>query len=381
MPKFLLLLGSVKTHFLIIGTIWTFFQLYFLMRFDIVSEYEAAKYIEQAENLIKTGSYTSGNFLFYSTQILLIALCKKLQIGYWPIITIQIAANALSIWCFYGLVSFFTKSKIYALGFTIAFLAFIYYHLYNVYLFTESLYFSFSIIYTYVLFQTKKLSFKRILVLIFFVLFLYFSRPVGLFFLPATILFFVFKFYKKRALLISSLGAPFFILLYFLINNSLNSGGELDFLLPYLDERIICGVPTINQAHIIVNPYEKNSIEGLAYIISNHGNLFFRLAIKRLIAFFGVIRPYYSLPHNIFIAIYYYSIYCFILFGIRNMLTQWLPQLIFMSTIISFTVITVMLSCDEWHNRFILAILPFFLLLATAPFLQKEYIKPTHAEQ
>jgi hypothetical protein len=63
----------------------------------------------------------------------------------------------------------------------------------------------------------------------------------------------------------------------------LGSGGEFDFLLPYQQEIIICGVPTISLPHHIQIPVQKNSIQGLLYVVVEHFSLFFYLSIKRLL--------------------------------------------------------------------------------------------------
>jgi hypothetical protein len=200
----------------------------------------------------------------------------------------------------------------------------------------------------------------------------YFTRPTGVFFLPSTIAYLTLRFYRKKAWMI--LGSFFvfgILLLYFLLNFALNSGGEFDFLLPYLDERIICGVPTIQYQHKIFIPVEKNSVEGLFYIITHYPSLFFGLALKRLQAFFGVVRPYYGLAHNLFIALYFYGSYMLSMVGLRKISNSFLAHTCFFLCNIFFVMITVILSCDEWHNRFILALLPFFLLLASGAFIPK----------
>ncbi len=192
------------------------------------------------------------------------------------------------------------------------------------------------------------------------------------FFLQIQAGFIILKFFRKNILsLFLFIGVIAAIVLYFLINYSLNSGGELDFLLPYLKEHIICGVPTIAQAHTIQIPVEKNSIKGLWFIISNYWDIFIRLSLKRLFAFFGMVRSYYSLAHNLFIAIYFYTLYVLILFGMPKLFKLFLPEATFLIMGIVFTTITVMLSCDEWHNRFILAVLPFLLLLSVSFFIGK----------
>jgi hypothetical protein len=195
---------------------------------------------------------------------------------------------------------------------------------------------------------------------------IYFTRPTGVFFIPATIVYLIFRFYHKSAfLLLSGFGLLGLILLYFMINYALNSGGEFDFLLPYLDERIICGVPTIQGSHSIVVPVEKDSIEGLWYIITNHTSLFLKLSVKRFLTFWGVIRPFYSLPHNIFIAVYFFSVYALIIYKFKTLVNYFRAETAFFLCLTALVMVTVILSCDEWHNRFIFALLPFFLLMAS----------------
>jgi hypothetical protein len=362
-------LHKQSNHYLILGVAWAIMQSILLYQFRIVTDFEATKYIEQANLLINNGSYSSNNFIFYSTEILLITACKKLQIGYWPVVAIQLLCNAISVFCFYKLTEKFTGKIRVAFWLTLLFIGMYYYHLYNVYLFTESLYFSFSIAFFYILMSIEKLSVRSLLVIAVGLSMLYFTRPVGIFFIPAAFLFLVFKFYPKKAVLIfSTAGLLLIVVFFFALNQSLNSGGELDFLLPYLDERIICGVPTISVPHKISMPVEKDSVQGLFYVITHHWRLFLALSVKRLLAFFGVLRSYYSLSHNLFIGAYFYSLYVLIFVGIRKWNKGKAPEICFILCLIFFTALTTALSCDEWHNRFILAILPFLLLLASLAF-------------
>ena len=344
--------------------IWIVLQLCFLNN-GVITNLEATKYINQANIFLTTGTYSSDNFLFYSVQILLIAICLKLKLSFIFLVIVQIIFNGISVISFHKLVKKITNSSILSFLATFYFLIFIYYHLYNTFLFTESLFFSFSVIYTWFLFTRKNLTLKNIFLILLFLSILYLTRPTGIFFIPATFIFLIIKFYPRHSFKIfATAGLTGSIFLYYLFNYSLGSGGEFDFLLPYLDERIICGVPTIKEPHYIIIPVEKNSIGGLFYIITHHFGLFFKLAIQRLIAFFGIYRPYYSTFHNVFAAGYFYFLYTIIIIGIRTLFKQNKPEVWFMICNISLMLLTVMLSCDEWANRFIFSVLPFFLLLA-----------------
>lgn len=349
----------------LLGLVWLVMQLFFLLHNGIKTDLEATKYISEAHQFLSTGNYSSGRYLFYSTQILLIAFSLKMHIGYWFVVLIQIIFNGLSLICFYKIVQQISKNSVLTFWATLYFMALFYYHLFNTFLFTESLFFSFSIIYTYVLFSTKALNLKSLLFILLFLSLLYLTRPTGIFFIPATWVYLIIRFFPKRAFKIIAIGGVAGVAgLYFLLNFSLKSGGEFDFLLPYTNEMIICGVPTIQTPHQFSIPVEKNSIQGLIYIVTHYFDLFARLAFERLSAFFGVSRSFYSLFHNIFISVYFYAIYLVILINIRYLFRNNKAKVWFMLTNIILLTMTVMLSCDEWSNRFIFAITPFLLFLA-----------------
>ncbi len=355
-----------------LATIWMLSQLLFFFKFGIFTTLEANTYISVAKELMATGHYPSGNFLFYSVQILLDAFSIKHSIGFGYIVALQLLLNGLSVIFFYKLIHEITgKSKV-AFAFTLLFLSMFYYHLYNVYLYTESIYFSLTILFTYLLFSVKSLSYKNIVLLIFFMVLLSLTRPTGIFFFPAAFLYFMFKFFGRKAWLITGISIIVCAMaFYFLLNYVIGSGGALNFLLPYLDERVICGVPTIARPHNIQIPGNPNSVQGLWYIITNYTGLFLSLASKRFIAFFGMYRPYYSQFHNVYIIISFFSVYILILFSIKKLFSQLLPLTLYCLTVILLFTITVVLSCDEWHNRFIFGLWPLFLLMASAFFKQK----------
>src|SRR5215213_4097722 len=324
-----------KKGFIILATLWLMVQVVLLSHFGIVTEFEAPKYINEANSLLSTGHYSTGNFLFYSVQILLITFSKITGTFPWLVVFVQMIANAISLVLFYKLCLAITRNHLQ------------------------------SFIYSYVLFSIKKLSIKNSLLLATCLSVLYFTRPTGVFFIPSTILYLIFAFYRRQALLLIIIFSVLGILsLYLLLNFALGSGGEFDFLLPYLDERVICGVPTISVPHNITVPTHKNSVEGLGYVITHHTHLFLSLATRRLIAFWGVIRPYHSFSHNMFVGLYFYATYVLILIRFKKLVQNFLPQTIFFLCNILLVMITVILSCDEWHNRFILALLPFLLLMA-----------------
>jgi hypothetical protein len=103
-------------------------------------------------------------------------------------------------------------------------------------------------------------------------------------------------------------------------------------------------------------------------VVKSNTGLFLRLATKRLVAFWGVQRPYYSDLHNFYVAAYFYTLYVLIVASLKNWLTSYMPEMVFLVLYVALVSLTVMLSCDEWHNRFLYSILPLLLLLAAGAF-------------
>ncbi len=363
--KFITFLKQRKSPVILLALIWFCLQCFFIWNFGIVTNLEATKYINEAQTFLATGKYSTNNFLFYSTEILLIALAIKLKTGFLVIVLLQMLLNGISIICFFKIAQRLSENKGIAYLSTFYFLIFFYYHLFNTYLFTESLFFSISVIYTYFLFSQERITMKSVALLLFFLTLLYLTRPTGIYFLPATYLFIIIKFYRKHAFKIIAVTTLFALAaLFLLLNFSLARGGEFDFSLPFEKEMIICGISNISSTHQIIIPVEKNSIQGLFYIVTNHPGLFISLSLKRLSAFFGVSRSFYSAFHNLFVSIYFYIMYVIILLGIRSLFKRNKAEVWFLITNIALMAITVSLSCDEWGNRFIFSVMPFFLLLS-----------------
>lgn len=361
-PNFLF---SKKNQFIFLALIWLGMQLFFIYQNGIITNLEAAKYINEAHHFLNVGGYSTGNYLFYSTQILLIAFCLKFGIGFWLVVLLQILLNGISVWCFYNIVSRVASRPWLPMVGTLYFLLFFYYQVFNTFLFTESLFFSLSVIYTYALFSTTRLSAKAIGGILILLGLLYFTRPTGIFFIPATFIFITIKFFRKvatRIIILSFLSLM--IAFLFLLNYSIGSGGELDFLLPYIHENIICGVPSVALPNHFSIPLEKNSIQGLFYFITHYPGLFAVLALKRMMAFFGLFRSYFSLWHNIILSAFFYLLYAVVLWNLKWLFKKYLAESSFLFTNILLLTITVMLSCDEWGNRFMLSLFPLFLILA-----------------
>lgn len=357
-----------KFIFILLGFFWLIIEAALFWQRGIVTGFEAIKYIDEAQHFLQFGTLSSNNFWLYSTEIFLIAAALKLHLNFIFIVMIQWLLNLFATWMFYELAIYILKKPLLAFLATFIFIINITYQVYNSFLFTESIFYSLTVIYSSYLLRIKRLALKNVTTLILLLILLSLTRPTGILFFPATAIYTFFRFTKnisawyKFAIFFSAL-----IIFYFLINQMLQSGGEFDFMLPFRKENIICGVSTTQNANIEV--MEKgNSLEGLLYYIFHNKDQFLKLARLKTVSFFGLTRSYYSPMHNFYLTIFFYPLYFLSIIGLIKMFLKKEKAIIYLLTIILLYWITTLLTCDDWHNRFILTVSPFIFLIAFAAF-------------
>ncbi len=366
---------TAKNQFIFLLVSWMLVQSLLIWQNGIVTGLEALKYIGEANRFLQFGKFSSNNYFLYSTQIFLIAAVIKFRLGYTVIVIIQLLLNLFSTIMFYKLAICFLKKPFIAVIATFFFIINIPYQVYNSFLFTESLFYSLVVIYSSYLLRLKKLTLKNLFSIFLLLLLLSITRPTGVLFFAATAIYIFFRFLNHLSVPYKTLIISFTAIIFLIaINSLLDAGGSLDFMLPFKKENIICGVNTINNAEI--KTLEKgNSLQGIVYYIFNNEQQFFRLAQLKTIAFFGMIRNYFSSFHNTFLVLFFYPFYILTIVGTWKKIKQKDKGIIYMFTIIMLYWITTLLTCDDWHNRFILTVSPFLFLLGFAAFssvLKKE---------
>lgn len=347
---------------------WIIVQSFLLWRNGIVTGLEAAKYIEQAEKLIKFGKLSSNNFWLYSTEIFLIVLALKLHLGFVGVVIVQLILNLFATWMFYKLALAFLKNTMLSFFATFVFIINVSYQVYNSYLFTESVFYSLSIIYSSYLLRLQIITKKNVLLIVLMLVLLSITRPTGILFFASTAVYIGFRFFTHISLLKRCIVFLSLIILFLVITNfMLSAGGSLDFMLPFKNENIICGVNTTENTNIKVLQ-NGNSLQGLVFYIVHNISQFLRLCREKTILFFGFTRGYYSTPHNVYLMIFFYPLYLLSVVGLIKSLKKKDKTVIFFFIIIFLYWLTVLLTCVNWENRFILTVTPFIFLMAFAAF-------------
>ncbi|MBC7950117.1 MAG: hypothetical protein H7Y42_19695 [Chitinophagaceae bacterium] len=351
-------------HEILLGLCWLVVQAVLFYQHGIQTDYEARKYIEEADRIIDTGRVSTPNFWLYSVQIFLIAAAKTLNTGYLSVVFIHWILNIIATWALYKFASRWAN-KLTGLVIALLFIINLPMQTFNSFLQTESLFFSFTILFSCYLLSLQRLAVRNFLAVLAFLILISFTRPTGLLWIPCTFLYLFFRFFRNFSVLIK-IGITIVATIGFLffLNAALGSGGELDFMLPFRDERIICGVPTLSQFVEIKTSDNPNSIGGLLYYVTHNAEQFFRLAWLRTKAFFGLARDYYSKGHNLYLHVYFYILYLLALIGIRGWVRMNKHLLIYCLSLIFLTWASVILTCDDWHNRFFLSVVPYIYILS-----------------
>ena len=357
-----------KRKFVFFFMLWLFVQIMLIWQNGIITGLEATKYINEANYFLKFHRFNSNNHYLYSTQIFLIILVIKFHLGYFVIVIFQIFLNFISTVMFYKLSKSFLKIPPLVSLAIFFFIVNIPYQQYNTFLFTESIFYSLTIIYSSYLFMLEKLTLPKLVLIILLGAILCITRPTGILFLIAAFLYIFFRFLNGLSFFSKSLIVLSFLTVSVLsLNVMLNTGGSLDFMLPFKKENIICGVNNIDDARI-QKAERGNSLQGIAYYIINNKEQFFKLSLLKTTAFFGMLRNYYSFSHNVFLVCFFYPFYICFFIGIRKIFKQKDTRIIYIFSIIILYWITTLLTCDDWHNRFVLTVSPFLFLIGLQVF-------------
>ena len=348
--------------------IWFFIQAFLLYHYGIVTKLEASKYIDVAQYFLQHGYFPSANYYLYSTQIMLIALAIKWQAGFAAVVALQLALNLVATFSFYSLAKTILQKRWLPELAVFLFIINIPYQQYNTFLYTESVFYSLTIIFSSYLLRIKAITFPTLAWLLAAIVLLSITRPTGILFFPATAIFLLLKFYPRVRAWYKAGGIIVALSLFlWVLDIMLQSGGSLDFMLPFKKENIICGVNTTPEIAIKTSA-EANTLKGIVFYIFHNSGQFFRLALLKTVSFFGFTRTYYSDLHNMLLVLFYYPFYFLSVVGFYKKIREQKSELYYMASLIMLYWITTLLTCDDWHNRFVLTVIPFFFLIGLSAF-------------
>ena len=323
---------------------------------------EADKYISIAKGInFQNISSQMQDRWAYSTFIFFLAACFKLGFSLQVIIFIQYLFCIIGYYCFYKLIqsqNIFsdTYSKI-TLFLTLNCPIILFWQLS---LFSESFFISLNLICTYLIFSSQ--NNKQILIAFIFCALLLFCRPIGMLFLAALAYVWL-KNKKIKYAILFSVAAYIFVFIAVLFFLPLH---YQDAAIPVLQGSVIWGFPAYPD---ILLPNGRYTLAEIYSLLAQQKGLgiIFELFIKKSISFFTLTRPYYSVFHNVINAVHYVFMLGAGLAMFMNLRMKNEKKLIisFNTLLLISNVILVGLFCNEWSERYIVPLFPFFIMLFT----------------
>ena len=349
----------------IVIAIWLISTFVYLSFFGIVTTQEAGKYIEEANHFIKYGNFSAPRFWFYSITILIIAFSIKIKIGFIGAFIIQALINLFSYLLFHKALQKLFQQSLTPIFITVYLLIFWPFQSWVVYLYTESVFFSAVMILFSVLVLYKPSTVKNISRIILALLFLLISRPLGLLFIFSVCIYLFYYANTKWKIIIFCCFAVALIASYYATNIIFATIKDWSITQAFEEESIICDLPSSGPYATLNLAKNGSQVYHLYYYVTHNFSHFLHFAGAKMQYFFLMKRDYYSPAHNYFLLINTISIYLLALAGlfIKPLKTN-KGIILFMAGSILLFAITIIFQCDDYNNRFILPLFPFFVILA-----------------
>lgn len=347
------------------GIMWLVSTLIYLSIHGVVTALEADKYILEAQQFIKTGSFSAPRFYFYCATIFIITFALQIKIGLFGAFVIQALINLFAFTIFYKALVKIFQNPFTPLIIIFYLLAFSPYQSWIVFLYTESVFFSAILILTSVLILYKPDQLKNIVIILLALFFTVISRPLGILFGVGVYLYFFYHAGKKWKIIIACSSVFMLVLGYFIVNTIFLTIHDWRITQAFEEESIICDMPASLPYQKLDLSQSGSPVFKLWYYITHNFSHFLRFAGIKVQYFFIMTRNYYSSFHNYFLLLNVIPVYLLAIgsFYIEKKYISREIAVFITCSIVMYT-LTIVFQCDDYHNRFILSIYPFFILLA-----------------
>lgn len=356
---------------------WLLVAVWVLVQLLVLAQNHGPRYVNDSGRYLAYGTRIAQEWHFerdhnlrYVGYPLFIALWLKLGTGWWGIVLGQMAVSGLAARAFYRTLRRLTPQPLdwrpAALA-TAALVAWRDAQQFNVYLLTESLFASFTILAFWALVRARRGPAGRWVVFGLLVLLTGIVRPNGFVVAGAAALAGLARLWQlpgRRAFWRAVLGLAALAPVWWWVLNKL----LLTFTLveTYLRGEIIYGfTPRVVEPTepLLLPPAGLAPVLRLGYFIAANPTYFLKLATLKGLLFFSYVKTYYSWSHIILIVVFIYPCYWLALHGLRTA-TAWLPARVFLVGVVLLQGFVVMMTVEDWDVRFLLPVLPCVFALA-----------------
>lgn len=350
---------SVKWTTVFIWLIWFIFQAYWLAKFGIYQNEEAAVYINIAQQIVSGDWSHSIHYWLYSGYIVPLVIIKWMGLPLECMYLLQLALSFIALNLFIDMLKNYCNSSVAVFLGSLLFASCPVFQSWNAYLYTDGFFGSITVIALYAVAggkpNGKKLSLMAagILVLACFV------RPVGFLLIPIALSNAIVNSFNRGFIAFLSI---WFLIFGVFVLFALRNGTDFFYPGHNLELNIICGLSSeLKQFEI----YPYNDGMGIAsYLISNP-EMSVRLFAHRLFRSLWMTRPYFSTTHNIILAISCSVYYLLALLGTVYVFRKKILKYLYIYFGMFILLVPNILFCADWHNRFMVPFLPFLLIIST----------------
>jgi hypothetical protein len=344
--------------------IWLVVQSCVFLRYEIQQPIDSDFYISNAQAILQ-GHFPFDRGLWYSSYSCFLAFVFWSGGNLITVVLFQLFLSGIAALALYKAVEQLFQNSTTAFLATLQYLLWIKIHQWNSYIYTESLFINFSIICFALLSLSKEKMHHIFTALI--IIFTVFLRPTGIALFIATCAYLLYKMFQQKQLSIGKLLiiiASVFVILSIVLNAMLE-----EYIFYFIDSYSKAELiyPNINLGFsapkqlTIPSTTHAPLLQLIEFIVYNLV-YFLKLFIIKFLLFAGNMKPYFSVAHNIWIALVLYPIYTWAIYGFKKM--EWSAENVWMSIFILIQTLTVSVTSENWDGRFLILILPFVFIYA-----------------
>jgi hypothetical protein len=342
--------------------IWLLAQLFYSWKFGFIFQLEADKYIREAHFILANHHFSEARYLFYFTTIFIIAVSYLLHIGLYGAIFLIMIINLLSYFYFYKALEYKFPNTSIPFFVCVLLVTFWPYQIWSVFLYTESLFYSMVIMLFANLLLFRKMSWHFLCTTFIILSIVILTRPLGILFVIPVLLFVYLHLNKQQKIFFFFIVLLAVVLINKIVQVIFTTTSDWSMKRAFLDESIICDIPKPSGRPLDLSNNSSQFYQ-LFYYVTHNFSIVLNLALTRLRYFFFMVRDYYSLPHNVYLLVFLFSLYGMVIVRLKQVWRKMgkAIMLFVFSSILLFAM-AVAFQCDDYHNRFFLTLMPFFVM-------------------
>jgi len=376
---------SRNQSLLLLSLLYLLVSLCLFNKYGIKIMNDSPRYFSYAENLSSQGIYFDPLNFWYISYVFFVYVNQLIDQSYWIIILNQYVLGYCAMLALCLGVKRLTESWNTAFLAGVIFIFFPDNLNWHSYILTESFYGSMLCIAFYLLVRLSQESERWLLYFIagFILLLCFFTKPTSPALFIALAFPFVWKWLIKPPHRLAKFSSMLIVgvLMFFLANKMISAhsvmliyeNGDIIFAMHSLPDHLHHDLMTIEVPENLQEPdIDQPLLQQMAEFVLDYPIYYLKLMIGKIIMYVTHVRPYWSWPHNIVVALFLWPLYVFSYRAIkRGLVSNYIATAAVVYLIIHTGIISI--TWADWDGRFFVPIIPLVIFLGTIGL--KDYIQ------